>query len=288
MTETDTTPAELPTIHQALIAVMREVTSLGKDGRNTSQGFSFRGIDATLNALGPVLRKHGVLPLPKVKQYDYTTIMVGAGDRGRPMGHVSVVVEYTFVGPRGDSLSAEAAGEAMDAGDKATPKAMSVAMRTALLQTFALPTDEPDPDSYSYDRAERAAQNAHQQQPAAAQRPNGQQQGTTPPASRPAAQRPAQGAAPAQVPPNAQEFVAHLRTLKADDDAAWRNAWKRSGELQLRAIEVPTNAGPMQLGKLIMDRMRAADTAARRASDQGISDPAGSRVDGVDTVAVSG
>ena len=41
-------------------------------------------------------------------------------------------------------------GEAGDSGDKATPKAMSVALRTALLQTLMLPTDEPDPDSFTY------------------------------------------------------------------------------------------------------------------------------------------
>ena len=31
---------------------------------------------------------------------------------------------------------------------------MSVAFRIALLQALALPTDEPDPDSYSYERSE--------------------------------------------------------------------------------------------------------------------------------------
>jgi hypothetical protein len=41
----------------------------------------------------------------------------------------------------------------MDSGDKATAKAMSVAYRTALLQVLCLPTDEPDPDSHTYERA---------------------------------------------------------------------------------------------------------------------------------------
>ena len=44
------------------------------------------------------------------------------------------------------------AAEAWDSGDKAAPKAMSVAFRTALLQALALPTDDPDPDSQSYER----------------------------------------------------------------------------------------------------------------------------------------
>ena len=58
------------------------------------------------------------------------------------MGHVTVVVAYTFTAPDGSSIVTSAAGEAMDSGDKATPKAMSVAYRTALLQALCLPTDE--------------------------------------------------------------------------------------------------------------------------------------------------
>jgi hypothetical protein len=44
----------------------------------------------------------------------------------------------------------------MDAGDKATAKAMSVAFRTALLQSLSLPTDDVDPDAHSYERSSAA------------------------------------------------------------------------------------------------------------------------------------
>jgi len=46
--------------------------------------------------------------------------------------------------------------ESMDSGDKATAKAMSVAYRTALLQTLCLPTDDVDPDAETYVRSEPA------------------------------------------------------------------------------------------------------------------------------------
>ena len=62
-------------------------------------------------------------------------------------------------GVDGSTLTATVAAEAWDTGDKATPKAMSVAFRTALLQALALPTDEPDPDSHTYVR-EGGAQSA--------------------------------------------------------------------------------------------------------------------------------
>lgn len=145
----------MATISQCLAAVMAEVQSVRKTERNQQQGFSFRGIDAVVNAVGPALRKHEVVVLPEVERYEYSTVEVG---RNRtPMAHVLVTVSYTFVGPAGDALRARVAAEAMDSGDKATAKAMSVAFRTALLQALALPTDEPDPDASSYERSSAAS-----------------------------------------------------------------------------------------------------------------------------------
>lgn len=138
-------------VHEALAQVMADVRAVGKHDRNQAQGFSFRGIDATVNAVGPALRAHGVVVLPELLQLDYGTVEVGA--KRTPMAHVQVRVRYLFVGPEGDQLAAVVPGEAMDSGDKGTAKAMSVAFRTALLQALALPTDDPDPDSTSYERA---------------------------------------------------------------------------------------------------------------------------------------
>lgn len=139
-----------PAIHEALSAVMDDVKSVGKNERNESQRFSFRGIDAVLNAVGPALRAHGVIVLPTLLDHSYETV---TSAKGSAMGHVFVKVMYTFVGPAGDSLACSVVGESMDVGDKATAKAMSVAFRTALLQALTLPTDEPDPDSQTYEIA---------------------------------------------------------------------------------------------------------------------------------------
>lgn len=139
------------TVVEAMTAVMADVGAVGKDGRNRDHGYSFRGIDAVVNACSPALRRHGVVVLPELRSIERTTVEVG---KNRTlMGHAAVVVAYTFHGPCGDTLTAVAPGEAMDSGDKATAKAMSVAMRTALLQALCLPTDEPDPDEHSYERS---------------------------------------------------------------------------------------------------------------------------------------
>lgn len=143
----------MPTVTQALNAVMTDVGAVAKLDRNEQQSFSFRGIDATVNAVSPALRTHGVVVVPEVVEHTVGTVEVG--QNRRPMTHVMVKVRYAFYGPDGDSIAAVTLGEAFDSGDKATPKAMSVAFRTALLQSLALPTDEPDPDSQAYERTSR-------------------------------------------------------------------------------------------------------------------------------------
>lgn len=146
------------TVHSALAKVMASVSSVKKSDRNTAQNFNFRGIDAVLNAVAPALREHGVVVIPTVLNHEYSTVEVG--QRRTLMAHVLLTIKYTFFGPAGDSIECVVLGEAMDSGDKAVAKAMSVGFRIALLQALALPTDEPDPDSYSYERSE-AKENAN-------------------------------------------------------------------------------------------------------------------------------
>ena len=138
-------------IQESLVEVMREISHVGKKERNQAQGFNFRGIDAVVNAVGPALRKHSVVVAPTILSADYSTVEVGKNRT--PMREATLLVKYTFYGVDGDSLEAVAPGEALDSGDKATAKAMSVAFRTCLLQTLALPTDDKDPDADSYERA---------------------------------------------------------------------------------------------------------------------------------------
>ena len=140
---------------EAWLAVMEDVRAVGKGSFNEQQRFKFRGIDAVLNAVGPALRKHGVVVTPQLIEQQYEQVTVGS--KATLMGHARVIVRYT-AHCDGDSLViAEVPGEAMDVGDKGLSKAMSVAYRTALIQSLTLPTDEPDPDSETYERAQQPA-----------------------------------------------------------------------------------------------------------------------------------
>lgn len=136
-------------ICKALSAVMQDVDHVAKRDRNDHQRFMFRGIDAVVNAVGPALRKHNVIVTPEVVKVDYSDVQTS---NGKPANACRVVVAYTFTAADGSEIRTVVAGEAWDHGDKATPKAMSVAFRTALLQALALPTDEPDPDASTFER----------------------------------------------------------------------------------------------------------------------------------------
>lgn len=141
--------AEQTTVHQALTKVMGDVQAVRKDSKNQAQKFNFRGIDAVMNAVGPALRKHGVTILPEDVEVHRSN---GTTANGKQTAEVVIKVTYRIYGPSGDSIHGKVAAEAMDFGDKAVAKAMSVAYRTFLLQALTIPTDEPDPDGESFER----------------------------------------------------------------------------------------------------------------------------------------
>lgn len=133
---------------EVVAAVMADVQSLGKNDKNTSQGFKFRGIDAVMNAVGPALRRVGGFIVPNLLSADYSSV---PSKNGGVLNVCRLQVHFFVYGQTGEPIVGQVAAEAFDSGDKATAKAMSVAYRTFLLQLLCLPTDEPDPDSFTYE-----------------------------------------------------------------------------------------------------------------------------------------
>lgn len=143
-----TAPSTAEGIVVRLVEAMREIRFIGKDQKNTGQGFNFRGIDDLLNAVGPAFRKHGIIIVPTVTGITHD---VREG-RNAKLNHYIVTVAFMFMtAGTDDHVTVITYGEAMDAGDKGVSKAMSVALRTALIQLLAIPTGEPDPDHDSYE-----------------------------------------------------------------------------------------------------------------------------------------
>lgn len=122
-----------PTIYELMALVMRDVRNVGKDGFNDHQKYSFRGVDDFIGALAQPLRVHGVFMLTEILDYQVSV-------RGK-MNAVHMRVAFHFCGPAGDKVTATTLGEASDTADKASNKAMSAALKYALMQTFMIPVD---------------------------------------------------------------------------------------------------------------------------------------------------
>lgn len=131
---------------------MAEIGSVAKDQRNAAQGFKFRGIDQFVNALYPALVKHGVFMAPRCvsEKSELREVTRGSGKAGVDK-YVSILMEYDFFAEDGSKVTVgPIPAEGFDSGDKATNKALSAALKYALIQTFSIPTEdmaEADKDS---------------------------------------------------------------------------------------------------------------------------------------------
>lgn len=132
-------------IYQAITSIMDEGYAITKGKRNQQQGFMYRGIDDVMNTFQPLLAKHHVFVVPEVLEEHRQERTTG---KGGSLLYSILRIKYTFFAEDGSSVSAVVVGEGMDSGDKASNKAMSVAMKYAMFQVFCIPTEEmQDPDA---------------------------------------------------------------------------------------------------------------------------------------------
>lgn len=149
-------------VYAAISAVAKEMaaTGISKDRRNQQQGFNFRGIDQVYNALAPALVNHGLLILPRITE---RTVTERTTQKGGVLFYVVVKAEFDFVSTEDGSIhTVTTYGEAMDSGDKATNKAMSIAYKYAAFQAFCIPTEETaiDADAEVHNVSPQSAEEA--------------------------------------------------------------------------------------------------------------------------------
>lgn len=150
-------------VYKAISDVSGEMLAgIAKDRKNQQQGFMFRGIDAVYNALAPALVKHGLLILPRITS---RTVTERATKSGGALFYVVVEAEFDFVSTEdGSKHTVKTYGEAMDSGDKATNKAMSIAYKYAAFQAFCIPTEDTaiDADATAHNVASQPRNNQPQ------------------------------------------------------------------------------------------------------------------------------
>jgi ERF superfamily protein len=140
-------------IYERLSAVQAAMPPVPKARTNQQQGFKFRGIDDALESLVPLLAEHQVFFLPTVLEREVETRQTGKGSN---LYTVHLHVRYTFFDADGNSLACDVWGEGTDSGDKATSKAMTMALKSALFQTFTI-SGEEDPDATGVSEAKSSS-----------------------------------------------------------------------------------------------------------------------------------
>jgi hypothetical protein len=150
------TPIDAP-LAQRWQAVMAEVQEIRKSQQFSGGGvrYAYRGVDAVVNAVGPALRKHYVMIMPRAIEAKYRDVMVGKA--GTPMRECTVIVTYDIRGTTDEFWVVTGAGESLDSGDKGTTKACTVAYRNMLLTALSVPVDNPrlDADAQEYHRGQQ-------------------------------------------------------------------------------------------------------------------------------------
>lgn len=197
---------------------MREIGAVGKNSRNQQQGFMYRGIDAVMNAINPVMAKFGLFIVPEVLEQ---TREERTNAKGTTLLYSILKIKYTLYAPDGSNVSCVVIGEGMDTGDKASNKAMAIGLKYAAFQLFMIPTEEMiDPDSETHNVAPKAAKPKTEEKPKQAA---AKVQVTT------TAQIP-QTAPPADPVPPVLEYLAREREAlrvvreigKAENNAIWK------------------------------------------------------------------
>lgn len=170
---------ETPKIYSAIIDAMGQISAVSKSRTNGTQGFAYRGIDDVMNELHGILAKSRIFIVPTVLAEERTT---GTTSRGGTMFYTRLKIKFTFYADDGSNVESVVIGEAMDTGDKASNKALSIGLKYALLQVFCIPTeDDKDPDAVSPDF--KPSQNQPSQ-------PMGNTQQTSQPIQQPTMQQP--------------------------------------------------------------------------------------------------
>src|ERR1039457_1884612 len=127
---------------QKLAEVRRRIGYVQKRGHNERFNYSYVTAADIAGSIGDILAELGVVVIPTLEDISYE-LAVGRGEATRM---ARVVMAYTFADvDSGEEIVAKVAGQGLDPGDKAPYKAMTGALKYALLQSFLLATgDDPE------------------------------------------------------------------------------------------------------------------------------------------------
>lgn len=142
-----------PAIYGAMWDAMRDVQGVGKHGKMDPAArmgnYAYRKYDDLKRELGAACRTHGI-----GLQSDIVAVV---NEQRGNMQRVQVQIRYRFTSlVDGSEMQFDSLGESQDRSDKATGKAMTMALKSAMDQAFMLAAEDiddpdasrPEPDPY--------------------------------------------------------------------------------------------------------------------------------------------
>jgi ERF superfamily len=133
-------------LRQKLAVVRRRIAYVPKRGHNERKNYNYVTAADIAGAVGDILAELGVVVVPRLESISHEPTRMGRSD----VEHVAhVIMAYTFMDvDTAEEITVKVAGEGLDAGDKAPYKAMTGALKYALLQSFLLASgDDPENES---------------------------------------------------------------------------------------------------------------------------------------------
>ena len=135
---------EHPSIYKRLLAVMGEVAYVQKEAKEVNGQYRFVSHDAVTAKVRPAFIKHGVLVV---------TDLVGHRQDGNRT-EVDMSVSFINADHPDDRITIQAFGYGIDTQDKGPGKAISYAVKYALLKALMLETgDDPERDMVEHEPA---------------------------------------------------------------------------------------------------------------------------------------
>lgn len=128
-----------------LAEIMGEVTHVPKDGNNAFHGYKYATEAAIVASVRKGMAERRLVMNPHVVRTEWSSVPRKQGGADRLC---TLTVRFTVHdGESGEELAFDVLGEGQDSGDKATYKAMTGAVKYALLKLFLIPTgDDPEQD----------------------------------------------------------------------------------------------------------------------------------------------
>lgn len=151
-------------IYQRINEIRKAVTYVQKDALVT--GYKAVTHDQVTAALREMMVQHGVVTVPTLKtsQFSETGDLTAKGTKWM-LYQATYQIRFVNIDEPSDFVEVEIESQALDNGDKATGKAMSYAVKYAMLKIFSLETGESDEgrqDDFRQKREEKERINTEQ------------------------------------------------------------------------------------------------------------------------------